>query len=840
MAKLTLKDPGANFRSTTQITDNNTLIEAALENTLSRDGTAPNQMEANLDMNSNRVLNLPAPTSDAEPYRKVDIDSGIGPDITTVADNVADVSTVATDISDVSTVADDLNGSDTIGAASSLVSAGSPGIPHIDSPGAVSLLTFGTGLSLAGGELSLDAELADISGITPSNGIFIVGDGSDFVGESGSTARISLGSGSIGDDIFQAADQAAFWTALGADYSSAVDGQVPTKQTGSIAFVTPAGAGDTLKAANETITGDWTYSGDLNLTSTSGTASRAMQDRLDDVINVKDYGATGDGVTDDSTAIQAALDAGNDIFFPDGDYLIGTKLTKSGSFWRILGAGNDRTVLIGDNGNNPILECDTVGTLITNIEVGHMQFRGNSDRTSGALLEFKKKLFNSSLPELGLRRYYDGIKFTGGAKIRLTGLLCDQQGRGSGTKGRYTLHLSGDATNEKVSDFHLTNANLSGLVDGADGLVAHLGVEACDGIYLNNSHFFYSDQAVLFTPTDATAGFDDVCASFFASNCYFDSSVTGEHIKWTGDATSYRNFRFSNCEFRDSGSTDGSCVIDANVDRVRFNSTCSWRTNDRSGIVTTAGHTVSGLFVGGEFQGNNTDANANAEDIRVLATGARISADFVDGGSAAANINLLSGTTSAKIVDCDFTRSNATTKVTDSGTDTLIKTNTGHSALCAFSATTAGSNLSLTTSAQQVLYSGEEYDLGGDFDPAAGEFTAPVDGLYEFKLSCQFINLTRAYVNTSDAGSATDPVIEQDRIDVQIRKDTGTGNAILRRRIVKTTSNEEGVTMFMQVQLDAGDIVNVAVVNINGARGDLRLADAGYHEFSGRLIERIY
>lgn len=578
----------------------------------------------------------------------------------------------------------------------------------------------------------------------------------------------------------------------------------------------------------------------INVTSTSGSEARSLADRYDDVINVKDFGAVGDGVTDDSTAIQSALDAGNDVFFPDGDYLVGTKLTKSGSFWRILGAGNDRTVLIGDNGNNPILECDTVGTLITNIEVGHMQFRGNSDRTSGALLEFKKKLLNSSLPELGLRRYYDGIKFTGGAKIRITGLLCDQQGRGSGTKGRYTLHLSGDATNEKVSDFHLTNANLSGLVDGADGLVAHLGVEACDGIYLNNSHFFYSDQAVLFTPTNATAGFDDICASFFASNCYFDSSVTGEHIKWTGDATSYRNFRFSNCEFRDSGSTDGSCVIDANVDRVRFNSTCSWRSNDRSGIMTTAGHTVSGLFVGGEFQGNNTDANANAEDIRVLATGASISADFVDGGSAAANINLLSGTTSAKIVDCDFTRSNATTKVTDSGTDTLIKTNTGHSALCAFSATTASSNLSLTASAQQVLYSGEEYDLGGDFDPAAGEFTAPVDGLYEFKLSCQFINLTRAYVNTSDAGSATDPVIEQDRIDVQIRKDTGTGNAILRRRIVKTTSNEEGVTMFMQVQLDAGDIVNVAVVNINGARGELRLTGTGFHEFSGRLIERIY
>lgn len=57
MAKLTLTDPGANFRSTQQIEANNTAIEEAFENTLSRDGTGPNQMEANLDMNNNTIVN---------------------------------------------------------------------------------------------------------------------------------------------------------------------------------------------------------------------------------------------------------------------------------------------------------------------------------------------------------------------------------------------------------------------------------------------------------------------------------------------------------------------------------------------------------------------------------------------------------------------------------------------------------------------------------------------------------------------------------------------------------------------------------------------------------------
>lgn len=58
MAKITLVDP-ANFNSTTlaQIASNHNLIEAAVENTLSRNGTSPNQMEADLDLNNNDILN---------------------------------------------------------------------------------------------------------------------------------------------------------------------------------------------------------------------------------------------------------------------------------------------------------------------------------------------------------------------------------------------------------------------------------------------------------------------------------------------------------------------------------------------------------------------------------------------------------------------------------------------------------------------------------------------------------------------------------------------------------------------------------------------------------------
>lgn len=49
-------------------------IETAIQDTLSRKGDTPNIMEAPIDMNSNRIMNLPEPASNAEPVRKADFD----------------------------------------------------------------------------------------------------------------------------------------------------------------------------------------------------------------------------------------------------------------------------------------------------------------------------------------------------------------------------------------------------------------------------------------------------------------------------------------------------------------------------------------------------------------------------------------------------------------------------------------------------------------------------------------------------------------------------------------------------------------------------------------------
>lgn len=54
------------------INSNNTAITTAFQDALARDGTAPNQMLVNLDMNSNQILNLPVPGSLESPIRLID------------------------------------------------------------------------------------------------------------------------------------------------------------------------------------------------------------------------------------------------------------------------------------------------------------------------------------------------------------------------------------------------------------------------------------------------------------------------------------------------------------------------------------------------------------------------------------------------------------------------------------------------------------------------------------------------------------------------------------------------------------------------------------------------
>jgi hypothetical protein len=59
----------------------------------------------------------------------------------------------------------------------------------------------------------------------------------------------------------------------------------------------------------------------------TGAVSRTVANRLQDYVSVKDFGAVGNGVANDTAAIQAALNAASHVFVPEGTYLITSTIT---------------------------------------------------------------------------------------------------------------------------------------------------------------------------------------------------------------------------------------------------------------------------------------------------------------------------------------------------------------------------------------------------------------------------------------------------------------------------------------------------------------------------------
>lgn len=91
------------------------------------------------------------------------------------------------------------------------------------------------------------------------------------------------------------------------------------------------------------------------VTAEGSTTARPLAERFADVMNVKDFGAKGDGVTDDSSAIQSAIMAskGKTLYFPAGTYICKDTSIDSGynsplhveGQINLLGSGKTATII---------------------------------------------------------------------------------------------------------------------------------------------------------------------------------------------------------------------------------------------------------------------------------------------------------------------------------------------------------------------------------------------------------------------------------------------------------------------------------------------------------------
>ena len=160
----------------------------------------------------------------------------------------------------------------------------------------------------------------------------------------------------------------------------------------------------------------------------TGAVAETVQTKLRETVSVKDFGAVGDGTTDDTASIQAAINfcqaSGRSLFFPAPTvsqyYKVTSELTITGSM-NFIGEGMENTAILGSGlgvGKHVIKVTDV--DKIFGCEFRNFTIIGDN-ACNGMLIN---NLSGSTLQNIGVRNVLNGFNFTGSAANNYQ-LTCD-------------------------------------------------------------------------------------------------------------------------------------------------------------------------------------------------------------------------------------------------------------------------------------------------------------------------------------------------------------------------------------------------------------------------------
>jgi hypothetical protein len=110
-----------------------------------------------------------------------------------------------------------------------------------------------------------------------------------------------------------------------------------------------------------------------------GSVITNVEAKLAQTVSVKDFGAVGDGVADDTAAIQAALNSGvKSVYIPAGNYLISSLLIPSTMYLTIHGDGQSSVLVQKSGSSNAMIRWNTASIAYTQGLIQGIQIKGTN------------------------------------------------------------------------------------------------------------------------------------------------------------------------------------------------------------------------------------------------------------------------------------------------------------------------------------------------------------------------------------------------------------------------------------------------------------------------------
>jgi hypothetical protein len=394
----------------------------------------------------------------------------------------------------------------------------------------------------------------------------------------------------------------------------------------------------------------------------AGGVQRTVEDKLRDVVSVKDFGAVGDGVTDDTAAIQAAINyaqtlvadrflSGCVVYFPAGTYLVGSTLTITSSNIGLAGDTPSSSVLYAPSASFDLVHFDGTALALYQVSARNLRFYTPGNTASGCHLRVTKAI-NSIFDNLSFVAWYNGVISDGCGRTYFTNIQLTQENRTPGTQQQYAFDFA--ATSNVNSDIHVSNYQAT--VINVANAAALISIRGSDGIYFSNGH---QNGSTLIQPDNVT------CASVMWHNVYFDKG-SDNNVVFGGTSSAYRNYFFSNCYFRDARGSGVLFQSASTISKVIFTG-CQITAANNYGIRCQSASVNPFIVNGCIFDGNNIANVAAGGDIYVVGRATITGCRFMAGGAAGTSITL-PATATFNIVDgCTFEASTAGTKISNAG-----------------------------------------------------------------------------------------------------------------------------------------------------------------------------